>query len=319
MTLLTPEFLLSAAVLIGLCVGSFLNVVIYRLPVMMQREWECECRALLTEADAHDPSENDVLTPQQIDFAATTTIYPDPSLQEMDRQEAFNLAVPRSRCGNCGTQITALQNIPVLSWLALRGRCAACGTKISARYPLIEAFTGLLTVLIVMTFGPTWSALGALGLSWSLIALAMIDYDTQLLPDKITLPLMWGGILMSLVPDNSALLSPDLQSSVIGAVAGYLALWSVYQIFRKLTGKEGMGYGDFKLLAALGAWLGWQALPLIVLLSAVVGSLVGIALIVFKNRDRSQPIPYGPYLAGAGLLVLLWGSELGTLLQQLLG
>jgi len=305
------EFYVAAAGLLGLLVGSFLNVVIYRLPVMMQRDWECECRALLAEAGNSDGDSADTVT----GLAAKQT---DGPVKDAEA-EPFNLMVPRSRCGNCGTQITALQNIPVISWLFLRGKCAACGTKISARYPIIEAVTGVLSMLAVIQLGPSWSAVAALGFIWCLIALTMIDYDTQLLPDSITLPLVWAGIVVSMFPDESGLLAPDLQSSVIGAIAGYLSLWTVYQVFKKLTGKEGMGYGDFKLLAAIGAWLGWEMLPMVILLSAVVGSVTGIAMILFGGHDRQAPIPFGPYLAGAGLLALLWGNELGALMLRIFG
>jgi len=291
---LPAEFLLFCAALIGLLVGSFLNVVIYRLPVMMRREWEEECRMLIAETQGV-------------------------ALEAANDDEVFNLSVPRSRCGNCGTQITALQNIPVFSWLFLKGQCAACGTKISIRYPIIEAATSLITVLVVLQFGFNLHAVAALFFCWYLIALTMIDADHQLLPDSMTLPLVWAGILVSLFEPQHPLLAPDLQSSVIGAIAGYLSLWTVYQVFKKLTGKEGMGYGDFKLLAALGAWLGWQALPMLILLSAVVGSVVGIALILFTKHDRRVPIPFGPYLAGAGLLALLWGPEIGGIMSGLFG
>jgi len=288
------EFLLLGAALLGLLVGSFLNVVIYRLPVMMRREWEEECRMLMAETQGA-------------------------TLEAANDDETFNLSVPRSRCGNCGTQITALQNIPVFSWLFLKGKCASCGTKISVRYPIIEAVTSVITVLIVWQFGFNLHAVAAMYFCWSLIALTMIDADHQLLPDSMTLPLVWAGILISLFEPHHPLLAPDLQSSVIGAIAGYLALWTVYQVFKKLTGKEGMGYGDFKLLAALGAWLGWQAIPQLILLSAVVGSVVGISLILFTKHERQTPIPFGPYLAGAGLLSILWGPELSGFMSGLFG
>ncbi len=219
--------------------------------------------------------------------------------------------VPRSRCSACGAQITALQNIPVVSWLLLGGKCANCKTEISARYPVVELLTGLLSGLVVWRFGLTLESGAALLLVWSLIALTLIDIDHQLLPDSITLPLLWLGIALSLwhTPATSPPF-PDLQSSVIGAIAGYLALWSVYWLFKLLTGKEGMGYGDFKLLAALGAWLGWQMLPLVIMLSAVVGAVTGIGMIMILGRDRQIPIPFGPYLSGAGLIALLWGPQI---------
>ena len=258
---------------IGLLVGSFLNVVIHRLPKMMDNDWRSQC------AELHD-----LATPDT---------------------EVLSLSMPRSRCPQCGHPITALENIPVISWLALHGKCSACHTPISPRYPIVEALTCLLSTLAAVHFGFGWAAAGALLLIWGLIALTFIDYDTQLLPDSITLPLLWAGLLLNLFGTYT-----DLQSAVVGAMAGYLSLWSVYWGFKLVTGKEGMGYGDFKLLAALGAWLGWQTLPLIILLSSLVGALLGIALIVLAKRGRNVPIPFGPYLATAGLIALLWGREL---------
>jgi leader peptidase (prepilin peptidase)/N-methyltransferase len=274
---------ICGAVLLGLLIGSFLNVVIYRLPVMMEREWRSQAREVL--ADTPAPAEDD--------------------------DAEFNLLRPRSRCQSCGTQIAAWHNIPVISWLLLRGRCAACGTGISPRYPIIELVSGLLSGLVVWHFGDGWLAAAVLLLVWGLIVLTMIDVDHQLLPDNITYPLLWLGLFVSLWHDPAAELPfPDPQSAIIGALAGYLSLWSVYWLFKLVTGKEGMGYGDFKLLAALGAWLGWQMLPLIILLSALVGAAVGIAMIVFLGRDRQIPIPFGPYLAGAGIIALFWGNTI---------
>ena len=258
---------------IGLLVGSFLNVVIHRLPKMMDNDWRAQCAELHGQA-----------TPDT---------------------EALSLSVPRSRCPQCGHPITALENIPVISWLVLRGKCSACRAPISSRYPIVEALTSLLSTLAAVHFGFGWAAAGALLLTWGLIALTFIDYDTQLLPDSITLALLWAGLLLNLFGTYT-----DLQSAVVGAMLGYLSLWSVYWGFKLATGKEGMGYGDFKLLAALGAWLGWQTLPLIILLSSLVGALLGIALIVLAKRGRNVPIPFGPYLATAGLIALLWGREL---------
>ena len=258
---------------IGLLVGSFLNVVIHRLPKMMDNDWRSQC------AELHD-----LATPDT---------------------EVLSLSMPRSRCPQCGHPITALENIPVISWLALHGKCSACHTPISPRYPIVEALTCLLSTLAAVHFGFGWAAAGALLLIWGLMALTFIDYDTQLLPDSITLPLLWAGLLLNLFGTYT-----DLQSAVVGAMAGYLSLWSVYWGFKLVTGKEGMGYGDFKLLAALGAWLGWQTLPLIILLSSLVGALLGITLIVLAKRGRNVPIPFGPYLATAGLIALLWGKEL---------
>ena len=258
---------------LGLLVGSFLNVVIHRLPTMMERDWRSHCAELHGEqAPQHEP---------------------------------LSLARPGSRCPVCAHAITPLENVPVLSWLFLRGRCSACAAPISPRYPLVESLSGLLCAFAAYHFSYSWAALGAMLLIWCLIALTCIDFDTQLLPDSITLPLLWGGLLFNLF-DTFA----DLQSAVIGAASGYLSLWSVYWAFKLTTGKEGMGYGDFKLLAALGAWLGWQMLPLTILLSSLLGAVVGIALIVIAKRGRSVPIPFGPYLATAGLLALFWGKSL---------
>ncbi len=268
---MSPPLAGGLVFLLGLFVGSFLNVVVYRLPIMMERRWKAECCELLE--------------------------------QKAPEQAVFNLAVPRSRCPHCGHQITALENIPVVSWLFLRGRCKSCKKPISARYPLVELATALLSLLVFITFGPTLKMLFILGLTWALIALTLIDFDTQLLPDDITLPLVWAGLLVNL----NGLLVP-LQSAVLGAAFGYLALWSVYWLFKLLTGKEGMGYGDFKLLAALGAWLGWTVLPLIILLSSLVGAVIGLAYLAI--RRQSAPFAFGPYLAIAGFIALLWGQDI---------
>lgn len=272
----SPLAWLTVSLLLGLMVGSFLNVVIYRLPVMMQREWESQCAEL--------------------------------SDQPAPAREVFNLSSPRSRCPHCQHAITAVENIPIISYLFLRGKCRGCGAAISSRYPIIEAITGLLSLVVAWHFGFSWACLGALLLTWSLISLTFIDLDHQLLPDKITLPLVWLGILFNLFGQFA-----DLSSSVIGAIAGYLVLWSIYHLFRLVTGKEGMGYGDFKLLAALGAWMGWQYLPMIVLLSSLVGAVVGISLVLLKNHHRDIPIPFGPYLAAAGWIALIWGDSLNRL------
>ena len=285
-----PEVLILFAGVLGLLVGSFLNVVIYRLPMMMERDFRVEATSILNgEAAAR---------------------------KEAEAQGRFNLMVPRSRCPKCKTKITALQNIPIISWLVLRGKCANCKTSVSARYPVIEAVTGMLTALIIFKLGANWAGIGGMLLLWSLVALTMIDYDTQLLPDQITLPLVWAGIVFSVIPHSGVFPATDLQSSVFGAIAGYLTLWSIYWGFKLVTGKEGMGYGDFKLLAALGAWLGWQLLPVIILLSAVVGAVTGIAMILLAGHKRETPIPFGPYLAGAGILAMLWGAELNSLLGR---
>ncbi len=285
---LNSDFFLFSVFLLSLLVGSFLNVVIYRLPIMLKREWKSDCIGFLSEELESDEFG------KTIDAASGKD------------QETFNLSVPRSRCPSCGHQITALENIPVISWLFLRGKCSQCDSRISIRYPIIELTTALLSVLVAYTFGVQWFTLAALFLTWALIALTMIDFDTQLLPDNITLPFLWLGILLSLMHISDI----SLETSVIGAMAGYLSLWSVYQVFKLVTGKEGMGYGDFKLLAVLGAWLGWQALLLILLLSALVGAIVGISLILFLGRDKNIPIPFGPYLASAGFISLLWGEQI---------
>jgi leader peptidase (prepilin peptidase)/N-methyltransferase len=275
----STTFYLVVVALLGLAIGSFLNVVIYRLPVMMEREWRSHCAALDAGSE------------------------PEASAQQTTAK--FNLATPRSRCPHCGHAITALENIPVVSYLWLRGRCSDCGAHISLRYPIIEAFTALLSVLVAWHFGFGWPALAGLLLTWALIALTMIDFDHQLLPDSITLPFLWLGLGLSLW---GIFVSPS--TAIIGAIAGYLSLWLVYWGFKLLTGKEGMGYGDFKLLALLGAWMGWKMLPVIILLSSAVGAVVGISLILFRGRDRSIPIPFGPYLAAAGWIAFLWGDAL---------
>ncbi|MDR0736735.1 MAG: A24 family peptidase [Zoogloeaceae bacterium] len=279
--LLRADFFGGMLGVLGLMVGSFLNVVIYRLPKMMEAAW----RAQYAEAQG-DVGEDE------------NTV----------RETTFNLATPRSRCPYCGHPISALENIPVLSYLCLRGKCRACRAPISPRYPLIELAAALLGLAAAWRFGPGVQAAAAALLLWALLALAMIDLDTQLLPDAITLPLLWGGLLFNL----SGQFVP-LAQAVIGAMAGYLALWSVYWLFRLITGKEGMGYGDFKLLAALGAWLGWLMLPAIVLISSLVGAIVGIALILFARHGRHVPIPFGPYLAAAGMIALFWGEAINRL------
>ena len=261
--------------LFGLLIGSFLNVVIHRIPKMMQRE-----------------SDNYVANELG---------------KELPHTDRYNLMVPRSCCPHCGHQITALENIPVVSWLALGGKCRKCKAPISPRYPVVELITGLLSAFLVWTFGSGVAGLGTLLFVYLLIAMTYIDYDTKLLPDDLTLPLLWAGLLINI---NGTFV--PLQDAVIGAAAGYLVLWSVYWLFKLVTGKEGMGYGDFKLLAALGAWMGWTMLPTIILLSSVVGAVVGISLIVFAKRGRDNPIPFGPYLAAAGLIALVWGQQLAA-------
>ena len=268
-----PALFTGLVFLFSLLIGSFLNVVIHRLPKMMESEWDAQCAELRGEPVPKSPP--------------------------------YNLLFPRSACPQCGHQITALENIPLLSWLWLRGRCSSCGTQISARYPLVELLTALLSAAAAWKWGVSIQTLGALFLVWTLIALAFIDLDTTLLPDSLTLPLLWLGLLFNLGGHFASL--PD---AVIGAIAGYGVLWSVYWLFKLATGKEGMGYGDFKLLAAICAWLGWQMLPVTLLLSSVVGAAIGIAMILLVKHDRRVPIPFGPYLAGGGLVALFFGAEL---------
>jgi leader peptidase (prepilin peptidase)/N-methyltransferase len=285
----TPALFIALVFIFSLLIGSFLNVVIHRVPIMLERQWRAEATAVLSDtADSAPTSDSAAHVP-----------------------EKYNLIVPRSACPHCGAPITALQNIPVVSYLVLGGKCAKCRARISPRYPIVELVTALLSALVAWKFGVTWFTAAALVLTWVLLALTFIDFDTQLLPDNMTLPLLWLGILVSLAATNSATGLPvDLRSSVLGAVAGYLSLWSVYHLFKLLTGKEGMGYGDFKLFAALGAWLGWQMLPLVILLSAFTGAVVGIVLIVARGRDKNIPIPFGPYLAAAGWIALMWGDSI---------
>ena len=276
-----PIFALLCGIL-GLTVGSFLNVVIHRLPKMMTRAWQQQCAEL--------------------------------NGKEAEDAPTYNLLVPRSACPHCGHSISAAENIPVLSYLFLRGQCKGCGAAISARYPVVEAACGLLSAYAAWHFGFGWAALGALLLVWALLTLTCIDIDTQLLPDDITLPLLWLGLLF-----NVSGTFVNLSSAVMGAITGYLVLWSIYWLFKLVTGKEGMGYGDFKLLAAIGAWLGWQMLPLVIMLSSVVGAVVGITLIVAARHGRNVPIPFGPYLAGGGLIALFWGQTLTQGYLQMLG
>jgi leader peptidase (prepilin peptidase)/N-methyltransferase len=263
----------AVALVLGLLVGSFVNVVIYRLPKMMEREWQDQCAELRGEALPDAPK--------------------------------FNIVVPRSACPWCAHRITALENVPVASWIALGGKCSSCKTRIPFRYPFVEALTGVVTAFIAWRFGFGAAAFGAWLLTWSLIALAFIDFDTQFLPDSITLPLVWSGLAFNLFGTFT-----DIASAVIGAMAGYLILWVVYWVFKIITGKEGMGYGDFKLLAAIGAWLGWKLIPSVLLISAGAGALIGIALIAGSRHKRDKPIPFGPYLAIGGLMALLWGDHL---------
>ena len=272
-----PTLWLLFVTILGLLVGSFLNVVIHRLPVMMKKQWKCECEALLS---------------------------PDADLVE-DKSPPYNLVVPPSACPKCEHKIRPWENIPVISYLFLRGKCGNCKTPISIRYPIIELAAGLLALLSALAYGPGMASFMVCVLSWMLLAMSMIDIDHQLLPDSMTLPLLWLGLIL-----NANSLFVPLEDAVYGAAAGYLSLWSVYWLFKLVTGKEGMGFGDFKLLAALGAWMGWQFLPLIILLSSMVGAVVGIAMIIIRGRDRNIPIPFGPYLAAAGLIAMFKGDEL---------
>ena len=285
----SPELFTVSVFVLGLVVGSFLNVVIYRLPIMLEREWRSQAAELLPLESAAAPAER----------AATCN-------------ERFNLSTPRSACPTCKAPIKAWQNIPVVSWLMLRGRCASCKARISWRYPMVELTTGLLSASVAWHFGFGAPAACALLITWALIALTGIDIDHQLLPDSITLPLMWAGLLAAVMVgaiDGSPIpVSP--RDALIGSIAGYLCLWLVFHAFRLITGKEGMGYGDFKLFAALGAWLGWKLLPLVILLSAATGAVLGILMIVLRGRDRSAPMPFGPYLAAAGWLAMMYGDSL---------
>ena len=278
----SPLTFVAMVFILSLLIGSFLNVVIYRLPIMMQREWRDQCQEL-----------------------AETPVTETPPGR-------FDLVFPPSSCTSCGAQITALQNIPILSYLILRGKCASCGNAISKRYPIVEATTAVLTAIVAWRFGFGWEVAGAIALTWALIAVSVIDIDHQLIPDSISLPFIWIGLMLSLFHPmaGAEVLFIDAGTAIVGAVAGYLSLWCVYQLFLLMTGKEGMGYGDFKLLAVLGAWLGWQMLPLIILLSAVVGATVGITMIIVRRHDRNVPIPFGPYLAAAGWIAMLWGDQI---------
>ena len=271
-------FLIGATTILGLLIGSFLNVVIHRLPIMMESTWTIQCRELLELEDTQGTAKEN---------------------------EPFNLIKPGSRCPHCGHKIGALENIPVLSYVVQKGKCRGCSAAISPRYPIIELVTAILSAIVVWQLSFSWAALCGLLFTWAMIALTMIDFDHQLLPDDIILPLVWLGLLLSLAP-----IFASTSDAIIGACAGYLSLWLIFHLFKLITGKEGMGYGDFKLFALFGAWFGWQCLPVVLLLSSVVGAVVGITLIVIKGRDRNIPIPFGPYLAGAGWIYLLWGEAI---------
>ena len=297
----SPGAFVATCVILGLVVGSFLNVVIYRVPVILDRQWRAQCAELIQSGNGSAGA-----------TTSATGVAADPSANAPKASEAFNLIVPRSACPACKAPITALQNIPVVSYLFLRGRCASCGARISPRYPLVEILTGALSAAVAWKFGYGWPTLAALVLTWFLIALTFIDLDHQLLPDNMTLPLLWIGLMLSLwgPQPGGAPVPVDMHSSIVGALAGYLSLWSVYHLFRLITGKEGMGYGDFKLFAALGAWLGWKMLLPIILIAAAVGAVAGIAMIAFRGQDRATPIAFGPFLAAAGWLMLMFGHEL---------
>lgn len=289
-----PIYFYVLITILGLLVGSFLNVVIYRLPIMMERAFK------------KDASEYFSLD------TATATL--DKTQYASNQTSSFNLAVPRSACPKCQHNISALENIPVISYLWLKGKCRGCQTKISARYPLIELLCGVLSLVIGLQFGVTWQAVAALVLTWALVALTFIDFDTMLLPDSIVLPILWLGLFC-----NSLGLFTDLQSAFFGAVAGYLSLWAIYWGFKLITGKEGMGYGDFKLFALIGAWLGWEYLPLTILLSSVVGAVIGITLMLSRGKNTNMAIPFGPYLAIAGWIALMWGENINNAYLSYMG
>lgn len=276
----SSELFITICAILGITVGSFLNVVIYRLPKMMQLAWHQQCAELNGEPAKFLP--------------------------------VFNLVTPRSNCPQCGHKITIFENIPLISYLFLKGRCSKCHERISIRYPIVELLTGLMSGFAAWYYGYSFMCFAVLIFIWAMIALTFIDFDTQLLPDVITLPLLWIGFLINL---NNGII--DLQSAVVGAMVGYLALWVVYWIFKLTTGKDGMGYGDFKLLAAIGAWLGWQSLPLVILSSSFVGGLVGIFLIYFRNQHSGLAIPFGPYLAGGGLIAMFWGKQINHIYLSL--
>jgi len=329
----TPWLLTGSVFALSLLVGSFLNVVIHRLPIMLDRQWRAQAEEILcpgpsSSAPAADrqPLSPDGLAPTADSLEPSSSSMPtddnpepssgSPPIADSPPAPAppspYNLVTPRSTCPHCNAAIKAHQNIPVLSYLLLGGRCANCGGRISARYPVVELVTAVLSAAVAWHFGWHWQTVAALGFTWALVALAVIDLDHQILPDVITLPLLWLGLMLSLAwhPGLAPPIPVDPQSAIIGGAAGYLSLWLVYWAFKLATGKEGMGYGDFKLFGAFGAWMGWQMLPLIILLSAFAGAVVGIALIVLRDRDRNIPIPFGPYLAAAGWIALMWGPQI---------
>jgi len=282
----SPGFLLTVCIILGLLVGSFLNVIVYRLPIMLQRDWRAQCCDYL-EIENPTPDNN----------------------ESSAKFEVFNLQKPDSHCPLCNHKIRAWENVPVLSYLFLGGKCSSCKTKISIRYPAVELVSGVLSGLVAIYFGATWLTLALLFFTWSLIALTLIDFDHQLLPDNITLPLIWLGLLVNTLDLGFGV---TLRDAVIGAIAGYLVLWAFYWAFKLATDKEGMGYGDFKLLSALGAWMGWQSLLPTIILSSLVGAVIGIGMIVLRGRNKSAPMPFGPFLAGAGFIMIIWGPQLSA-------
>ena len=283
----SQAFLIIASLVLGLLVGSFLNVIIYRMPVILQRDWKRQCSEFLEIDNSLSEDKSHSL-----------------------KHEVFNLQQPASHCPHCYRKIKPWENVPLISYIALGGKCSNCKAKISLRYPSVEFINGVLSALVAFTFGATWLTLALLIFTWSLLVLTLIDFDHQLLPDDITIPLLWLGLLVNALDLGFGV---SLDDAVIGAIAGYLVLWAFYWVFKLTTNKEGMGYGDFKLLAALGAWMGWQSLLPIIILSSVVGAVSGIIMIIALGRDKSVPMPFGPYLSGAGFIMLIWGPEISTL------
>ncbi len=283
----SQAFLIIASLVLGLLVGSFLNVIIYRMPVILQRDWKRQCSEFLEIDNSLSEDKSHSL-----------------------KHEVFNLQQPASHCPHCYHKIKPWENVPLISYIALGGKCSNCKAKISLRYPSVEFINGVLSALVAFTFGATWLTLALLIFTWSLLVLTLIDFDHQLLPDDITIPLLWLGLLVNALDLGFGV---SLDDAVIGAIAGYLVLWAFYWVFKLTTNKEGMGYGDFKLLAALGAWMGWQSLLPIIILSSVVGAVSGIIMIIALGRDKSVPMPFGPYLSGAGFIMLIWGPEISTL------
>lgn len=282
----SPPILVSICVVLGLLIGSFLNVIVYRLPIVMERDWKQQC----------------------YDYLGIENAEPHTHLTS-EKFEVFNLWKPDSHCLECNHEIRVWENIPVLSFVLLGGKCSKCKMSISVRHPSVEVVTGILSGLVAYTFGATWLTLAVLILTWSLVVLTLIDFEHQLLPDVITLPLLWLGLLVNTLDFGFGV---SLEEAVIGAIAGYSILWAIYWVFKLSTGKEGMGYGDFKLLSALGAWMGWKSLLLIIGLSSIVCAILGLIMILAKRSDKSMPIPFGPFLAGAGFIMLIWGPQISS-------